>query len=162
MQKERFLALLVLLTICFCLLSSSANALEINNSTAIFEANIFAPEQRFVEIQIPDRIFFGNLTIGEMSEEVKVNINNTGNIDVAITPELSPDYTGEIFNHTYFKRVLTDDLVHIGDYSFNISASTDNKYFYAVLDLREFDGELEEDLIGHNAEIVFWAIENEA
>ena len=88
-------------------------------------------------------------------------INNTGNIDITVTPELTND-TEEIFSYLFFQRVQSDTPVQIGSFSVDISKPSSgekkSQRTYVTLDLREFDGELDDDITNHQANVIFWAL----
>jgi len=133
-----------------------------HSDISTFEVNVLGPPPPIIKIQVPDFVFFGNVSSGEESERMRVDVNNTGNIDVVITPRLV-DLNEEIFNHTYFTRRVSEPYQKIGAFSLNLSASSDrggieSDYFYAKIDLREFKGRIDRDLIGHRADVKFIAV----
>jgi len=135
---------------------------EDNDSMTIL-ANIFTSG---IQIEVPDDIFFGNLTKGYTSERVDVYINNTGTVDITVNPELSGNYTGTIFNYTMFKKVLGDDPLYVGDFSVNISkpdalGEIESERVYMWLNLTDYPDDIDEELLDHTTEIVFWAVEND-
>lgn len=133
------------------------------------ETNVFSLDSptEIVSIEVPDYLFFGNLTPGGESEEFKIYINNTGNTAVRVTPQLvnSPD---EIFENLYFRETKTSNYTavpfeRIGIFDFEISKPTastgvKSKYVYVKLDLEDFDSTLNEDLIGIKNEVKFYAV----
>ena len=160
-----------------CFLFSSYVVLADNtNETMVVEANIigFANESANVtevSIEVPDYIFLGDVTPGDpVSEEVGIYINNTGKVNVRISPELK-DSDEEIFKYLYFRKQQSTstnntDLVtfkKIGDYYLDISKPQAGKRYrsghcYMQLNLTDFDGDIKEDLVGHKADIVFLAM----
>ena len=133
-----------------------------HNDISIFEANILGPPPTLIRVSVPDNIFFGNVSRGQESERIRIDINNTGNVDVIVTPKLV-DSSEEIFNYTYFTRRVAEPYQRIGDFSFNISAPADpggfeSEYFYAKIDLRDFRGNIDRDMIGHRANVKFFAV----
>jgi len=127
-----------------------------------FEVNVFKEAVDMVRISVPDRVVFGNISKGQDSDEFKVDINNTGTVDVTVTPQLV-DSGETIFSHLYFKRVLANPLTRIGLYSQNVSAPSTQggskaAYMYAVLDLRNFTGTISSDMMNHGADIKFMAV----
>ncbi|MFA4960056.1 MAG: hypothetical protein WC548_00125 [Candidatus Pacearchaeota archaeon] len=138
---------------CFFVSADEIMTVEANIFKSVFE-----PE---ISIQVPDYLFFGNLTRGEKSEELKVIVNNTGNVDVIITPTLA-DFDEEFFNYSYFRLRKTSGnatvpFEKIGDFSFSVDES-DNEYCYMTLDLTDYQKEIESDLIGYRADIKFIAM----
>lgn len=147
------------------LLIASVTA-EQNASTTV-EANILTSGGSLdqISIEVPDHIFLGNVTQGDATDKTKVYVNNTGTVAVTITPRLV-DGTNNIFENLFFQLRQTGNssrVYQIGDYHLNISApSTTNgkksEYFYVWLDLSDFDEEIEEDMLGETAEVVFIAL----
>lgn len=133
-----------------------------HSDISTFKVNVLGPPPAIIKIQVPDFVFFENVSSGEESERMRVDINNTGNIDVIITPRLV-DLNEEIFNYTYFTRRVSEPYQKIGLFSLNLSASSDrggieSDYFYAKIDLREFKGRIDRDLIGHRTDVKFIAV----
>src|SRR3989344_7912271 len=84
-MKKRALFILILLSALFSFYVSAGQ-----NETMTVEANIFAEEiyQDIISIEVPDYIFLGNVSKGEETEKAKIYVNNTGNVNVTITPQL--------------------------------------------------------------------------
>jgi len=106
-----------------------------------FEADIYAESQIApnVSIQISNYINIGNISIGEESEEIKIYVNNTGNVGIRITPELV-NSSEEIFSYLYFRKPYQGNTpIRIGLFSFNISTNSSGliktDYFYLNLNL---------------------------
>jgi hypothetical protein len=148
------------------------NAQDSANASMIVEANIIGFSEQGpgsgVSIEVPDYIFLGNVTKDEpVSKEFKTSINNTGTVDITVTPLLA-DSNEAIFSYLYFRSHQTSNgtdvpYERIGDYSLNIlkpsTGSTVRKsYCYMILNLTDFNGEIKEDLIGYNAEVIFVAM----
>ncbi len=139
-----------------------------------FEANIFdnASARPVLELEVPDFVFLGNVTVGEKSNEVHIYINNTGTVDALITPELVN--SGEdIFNYLYFRGQKTHTVngtsgvpvpfERIGDFSFTANKpTTGNNFnaedFYSILDLTNYSGSITGDLIGRRADVKLVAV----
>ena len=129
------------------------------SDTMTVSANILRSE--FIGIEVPDTLYFGDVQTGEKSDTLNLYINNTGNIDITVTPELTND-TEEIFSYLFFQRVQSDTPVQIGSFSVDISKPSSgekkSQRTYVTLDLREFDGELDDDITNHQANVIFWAL----
>ncbi|MBM3234029.1 hypothetical protein FJZ19_02955 [Candidatus Pacearchaeota archaeon] len=123
------------------------------------EANIF---KSVVSIEVPDYAYFGGVTKGYKSNDVNIAINNTGTTDISVTPRLANSQE-KIFNYTYFKKTSSDTYRLVGMFNVNISRPTQNgvkvQSVYAKLDLTDYDGDIDYDMIKHNASIIFWAVE---
>lgn len=136
------------------------------------EANIFAGSgtnnDSTIRIEVPDYLFFGNVSVGDISDELKVYINNTGSVDVTVTPKLL-NRSEEIFSYLNFRKFKTSNgtsvpFTRIGDFSFNINKPSggntyEDEYIYMALDLRNYTGVLNQNLIGHKADVKFFAVE---
>ena len=141
------------------------------NATMTVEANImeFAEESvEEVSIKVPDYIFLGEVTKeNPVSDEVKIYINNTGKVPVRITPQLK-EGNNDIFKNLFFRTTKTSNgtdviPVKIGNYFLDIDKPSSgsnyrSKYFYMKLDLTDFSGEINQDLIGYKTEIIFLAM----
>jgi len=138
------------------------------NGTMEVEANILgfgnASEIPDVAIEVPDYIFLGNITKENpvSNGSNKVYINNTGKVNVTITPQLA-DPDEEIFKWLFFRRITTDNWQKIGNYSLNIEqpsagSRVRSKYCYMKLDLTNFNGRIDKDIIGHKADVIFYAM----
>jgi hypothetical protein len=126
------------------------------------EANIFA---YVASVEVPENVFLGNLTKGyqtDLSASDKFKINNTGTTDITVTPELV-NSTEVIFSYLYFGRTISGNFTRIGNYSLDIDQPSEpggkeSESIYMKLDLRNFNGSIEEDMINHNAEVNFIAM----
>jgi hypothetical protein len=123
------------------------------------EANIFAP---IVSVEVPDYVYFGNVSKGYESNEINITINNTGNIDISVTPKLA-DNSEKIFNYTYFKKTSSDTYRIVGMFNVNITKPKTNgvtvQPVYAKLDLTDYDEDIPQDMLNHKTDIIFYAVE---
>ena len=95
------------------------------------QANTFDIRKKFIQdfeikfkkavpIEVPDYIFLGNVSKGEETDKAKIYVNNTGNVNVTITPQLK-DLSDEIFRNLYFQNRQTGNnsaIRRIGNYNF--------------------------------------------
>jgi len=130
----------------------------------IVETDIIVPDS-VIKIEVPDYVYVGNITWGfeTQTEKIKIPINNTGTVDVEVYPGLvNPG--GDVFSFLHFARRTTEPYQRIGNWSFNISApapgGVEEDYFYMKLDLSEYEGDFDESLLGHKADIEFIAVEH--
>lgn len=136
------------------------NAADDYTATMIVEANIDS-DAGVVKIEVPEKVSFGDIAKGEVSDKIKVYINNTGTVNVFVTPKLK-DPNEKIFSNLYFqtrqqsKTPELNEVYRIGDYRLNISSS--REYFYMWLDLEDYSGSINQDMINHTAEIEFIAM----
>ena len=160
-MKKRALFILILLSALFSFYVSAGQ-----NETMTVEANIFAEEiyQDIISIEVPDYIFLGNVSKGEETDKAKIYVNNTGNVNVTITPQLK-DLSDEIFRNLYFQNRQTGNnsaIRRIGNYNFNIekpsAGGKRSEYFYMWLDLTDFEESIIENRMGERAEITFIAL----
>lgn len=132
-----------------------------------FEADIYAVPQITpnVSLQVPDYVYIGNVTVGEKQPNPtsadKIWINNTGNVNVIITPVLV-NSSEEIFSYLYLSTTTTGPYKRIGNFSLIINAPSSGgyraDYIYAKLDLTNYTSNLTSDLIAHRAKIRFDAV----
>jgi hypothetical protein len=171
-MKRKSAVLFLILTIFLILVFSKGILSENVNETTVVEANIigFANQSgnvSDVSIEVPDYISFGNVTKDNpVSVEKHININNTGKVNITVTPMLSdPDEV--IFSYLFFRTTKTTNhtsvpFTQIGDYSLNIKKPSPGgktkEYCWISLDLTNFTGDIHEDLIGYRSEIVFLAM----
>jgi len=158
---------LLILTLVFFSLIPNISAEQ--NDTMIVEVNVLAPElpENTVSIEVPDYLFMEDIMVGESTEKFQVYVNNTGNVNITVTPLLQ-DLNDEIFSNLYFQDRKTGNNSQeyiLGDYSFNIpkpstSGGKRSEYFWMWLDLTNFEGEIEEDIMGRRADLLFIAVPN--
>lgn len=143
--------------------------LGVASAVDVMEASvdIYVP-QEVVSIEIPDYVYLGNLTYGfdVETERVRIDINNTGTVNVSIQPLLMEEDVTGIFENLKFARRLNDGFSLIGAWFLDIGApdsfgGKEAEYFYMKLDLSNYTGNLDSDLIDHRARIGFVAVSNE-
>ncbi|MEK6890895.1 MAG: hypothetical protein AABX03_02050, partial [Nanoarchaeota archaeon] len=121
------------------------------------EANILAnPENNEPEIgiQVSDHLFLGNVSKGSSTTYLVIQVNKTGSQKMNVRPELvDPD--NSIFQNLYFKE-SSGSPKKIGEFNMNITASSKN--LYVKLDLTDFNGNIDSDLIGEDADIILIAV----
>ena len=140
------------------------------NDTMTVEANIFANagnNSTIIRVEVPDYLFFGNVTNFGMSEELRVYVNNTGNVDITVTPDLL-NSTEVIFSNLYLRKFRTSNgtavnFTRIGDFSFNINRPSsgqtfNDEYFYIMLDLTNNPQNITNNMIGHRTNVKFFAV----
>ena len=123
-----------------------------------------------ISIEVPDYIDLGNVSKSDpISDEKRVNINNTGTKDIRITPILK-DGEEEIFKWLFFRTQMSDkdgilNISHkIGDYSLDLNKPSTGKAkrsdtIYMKLNLTDFDGVIHEDALDYRTQISFIAVE---
>ena len=132
------------------------------------EANIFAestPED-IVRVEVQPYLNFGNVSVGEQSDEFNVQINNTGTTAVIVTPKLV-NSSEIIFKNLYLREQKTKNgtavpFNKLGKFSLNItkpdSSGVRKDSFWVKLDLRDFNGDLNDDMLNHKSKLVFFAL----
>lgn len=138
---------------------SSVCAEEQEAARMVVEANIFAP---IIKISVSEHIFLGNLTKGYSGDRFRVEVNNTGTVDVVLTPKLSSG-SNKIFENLFLARRTTEEFLPIGRFNISIAKPSDigkvkSDYFYIKMDLSNYKDEIRNDKLGEKAEIVFWAV----
>ncbi|MFA5259434.1 MAG: hypothetical protein WC402_05160 [Candidatus Pacearchaeota archaeon] len=142
-----------------------------SNDTMVVEVDLvgFTPVVKipFVGIQVQNQVSLGNLSKSSMkTKDTKVEINNTGNVDIIITPVLNEN-SKEIFNYLYFKKRTTSGYTYqkMGNWSMGIEEPDEedgyrHDWFYMKLDLNSYSKEIDEDMLNQKAEIIFYAMPN--
>lgn len=135
----------------------------INDSMTV-SADIMKPivAEQIISVSVPDFIDLGNVTKGSSTPKVKIEINNTGNVDIKVTPILK-NSSENIFSYLYFgSSVCTNSCQRIGDYSINIdkptTGSSRNVSFYMKLDLTNYNDTINNDMIDYQTELIFVAM----
>jgi hypothetical protein len=81
-----------------------------------------------------------------------------------VTPELDPNYNGSIFKNLYLtKRQSNYPIEKIGNFSIEIDRPSNlgdknDEWFYMYLDLTNYNGTIQENMINHSAEIIFTVV----
>ncbi|MEK6928164.1 MAG: hypothetical protein AABX11_07055 [Nanoarchaeota archaeon] len=135
---------------------------------SIFNVNILddSTPTSIVSIQVPDIVYFGNVTEGDVSEEITVKINNTGNTAINVRPRLN-NVSDNIMKNLYFREQKTHTVngtsgidvpfEKLGDFSFNITVPTTGgvrtDQFYVILNLSGVN--VTQDLLNYETEIRF-------
>lgn len=136
------------------------------NDTMIVEVNLLgfgnASETPEIAIEVPDYIFLGNVSKDDpvSNESDKMWINSTGTANITIMPQID-DPNEKIFQYLFFKRITSDSWKRIGNWSLDIDKPKTGKgkgQFYVRLDLRNFNGNINEDIIGYTNNVVFYAM----
>ena len=163
---------LIILGVTLSFSFSNVAAATGENATMTVKVDLvgFGTSEGEISIWVPDEIDLGEVTKNDLvSNEKGIWINNTGTVDIKVTPQLV-DPEEEIFSYLYFRKQQSTktnntDLItfyKIGDYSLNIDEpGTGKKYraehCYMQLNLTDFDGEIREDVDNYNTEIIFLA-----
>ncbi len=123
----------------------------------IVDANVLAP---VVRVQVPEMVSFGRVSPGFVSERVKIVVNNTGTTAVQFIPRLETQ--DKIFSNLILARRTTEEFKPIGTFKMNIPrpraiGQSEDDYFYAQLDLRQYTDSIPQNIPNHRATVVFWA-----
>lgn len=155
MITKYYVGILVCLA-CLSFVSASNATLEVS-------VNYIPPEPDRISVEVPDSLDFGNVSAGEESDVFDVYINNTGNVDITVTPVLD-DGSEEIFKNLAFRRTQNDDFADVGDFSVNISAPSSgddvkSQRTYAMLDLTNYSEDLgNETFASYSSDVIYWAV----
>ncbi|MDP3881452.1 MAG: hypothetical protein Q8Q31_01080 [Nanoarchaeota archaeon] len=146
--------------IIFLFIIMPSNAADVS----IFEVDVLGDQvdDPVISLEVQDRVDFGEVENGRQTSNVRINVTNTGNVGIIVTPKLT-DSSEDIFNYTYFQRRTTEPYSKIGIFNFNISAPAklgENKsdYIYAKMDLRNYPSTILRDLNGHTTNVKFFAV----
>ncbi|MEK6915802.1 MAG: hypothetical protein AABW89_04655 [Nanoarchaeota archaeon] len=166
MKKILYLVLAFLLVFLMLFYLSSALTDTMTVETNIF-ANSNGSGNSTIRVEVPDYLFFGNISNFGLSEELRVYVNNTGNVDIIVTPDLI-NRSETIFSNLYLRKFLTSNgtavnFTRIGNFSFNINRPAsgrtfNDEYFYIRLDLRNNTLNITNNIIGHRTNVKFFAV----
>ncbi len=134
--------------------------------TLTVEADIFKFRE-IVSIEVQDFIDLGNVTVGfetDPTSDDKIHVNNTGNLNVTVTPVLV-NSSEKIFSYLYFTKRLSGDNFEykkVGEFSFDIEKPSTigvvrKEFIYPKLDLRNFTDDIDNDMINHRTNVRFIA-----
>jgi hypothetical protein len=161
-MKKRSLLFLILI-----LFGITSNISAGQNETMTIEVNVLVPEipPDTISIEVPDYLFMDDVMVGESTDKFQIYVNNTGNVDITITPTLV-DSDDSIFSNLYFQNRKTGNNsqeYNIGDYKFDILKPSEvgakrTEYFWMWLDLTNFNENIGEDIIGEKTDITFIAL----
>lgn len=155
MENNRVASGLILFLLALGMLgyfASAANTIKV-------EANIMSQDSYLMIDVDNDSIHFGNLSRGQVSSAHKICVNNTGTEDAVVTPELSDDYDGLIFDYIYVKRYGDSDSTYkpIGQFNATINHES-SRCLWFRLDLSDYTEPIYADIIGHNTNITINAV----
>ena len=159
MCRQRLIVAVTVLCILIFIFIFLMKGVFATDSRMTVEANILAP---VVSIQVPEYVFFGNLTKGFSSDRIRVDINNTGNTAVTVTPQLS-DPQDKIFQQLQFARRTTEDYQSVSNFSIFLARPSApgkiaDEYFYMKLDLTDYEEDIRNDRIGQKSTVIFVAV----
>lgn len=157
MKALSFLVLLISLFVSISYVSAA------QNETMTVEVNVVV-EEEIVSIEVPDYLFMENISAGESTDKFRIDVNNTGNVDISVTPLLQ-DSNEEIFSYLYFQNRQSGNYSQeylIGNYSFDIDKPSSpggkrSEYCWMWLDLSDFNGEIGQNRI-ETTDILFVAL----
>jgi hypothetical protein len=134
------------------------------NVTTCVSADVLSDTycEEVIGIQVSPNLSLGNVTRGSDGNSLKVYINNTGTVNLTITPILQ-DSNEKIFSYLYFQRRTTESWRKLGNWSLNLSRATpcgaiNDDYFYMKLDLRNYPTAINNHLFNYKTNLTFWAM----
>lgn len=149
---------LLVIIFLFVMVFSMAFTLAAESADLVVKANVLEKE---ISISVPEEVIFQDIAPGYVSEKQSLDIENIGTVDVSISADLDDAYDGDVFTNLAFRRVLTDDLVNIRYFDFEIEkptvvggSRTENIYMY--IDLTEYEGTTAEQ--DHTGTVIFTAV----
>ncbi|MBX4212368.1 hypothetical protein KW787_02860 [Candidatus Pacearchaeota archaeon] len=130
--------------------------------TTTFEADVVGPAAPIVSIEVPDYVFLPKAVArGAETNRTRIDINNTGNVAVKVTPQLVSG-ADPIFNYLYFERIQAGPYLQIGSFSYDMdapgSSGVREGLFYAKLDLENYTGNLDPGNNRRRANVRFIAV----
>ncbi|MFA6023485.1 MAG: hypothetical protein WC781_05340 [Candidatus Pacearchaeota archaeon] len=155
---------IVLLIICMGIFLVYFVNGELNNTqTTTVESNILTGNgsgggnESVVMIEVPDKIYLGNATIGELSSTANVLIKNVGTVKPIMVQAELVDLDDEVYSYLQISNVSNkSSFKPLNEFSATLSLQ---KTTYMRLDLREFGGDIEGNIIGKKAQIRFIAMQ---
>lgn len=116
-----------------------------------------------VSISVPESMVFEDIAQGYLSERKELNIKNIGTVDVDVTMDLDESYEGTIFQNIAFRKILSDPLIYIRYFNFEIEkpevvGGERDEGIYMYLDLSEYEEEITTTMIDHEATVIFTAV----
>jgi len=167
MKSKKVFAILAIVTFAFFSIPNvfSGDTMEVSVDV------LSASGGDVISIEVPDELYFGEMSFFEKSDEFKVYVNNTGSVDITVTPRLT-DNNEEIFDNLYFRKTKTRTVngtsqpvpyTKIDNFEFDIAkpASGDTEksaYFYVILDLTNYNGDTSRDVLNHASDVKFYAV----
>ena len=154
---------IVTLLAVFMLMFSFSFVVAIDSDDDTMTVKVDVLESR-IGISVPEEVRFHEIAPGYISEREDLDIENIGTVDIEVNTELDSSYNGTIFQHLAFRKILTDDLIGINNFDFDIMkptivGGTRSENIYMYLDLEGYSGDdLEGDMLDHEAEVIFWAL----
>lgn len=130
-----------------------------DSDTITLETNVLTglpvSNESMIQIEVPDYLFIGNVSVGDLSDETNITINNNSTVKIKVISELV-NSSDKIFSHLILKE-YGGKYKGVDDFSMNITGKT--KKVYMKLNLTDFEEDLENDLIGHQSQLRFIAME---
>ena len=147
---------IVLLAGCF-LLTASALYFVTAGTIVTLTANVSATDTYTAIETDVDYVGFGNLRKGDISQEQKVCVNNTGTTSVTVTPLLQ-NSTSWIFNNVQVRKFggPVNSHVPIGQYNMNLTSGAQG-CLWLRLNLN-VTTPIYQDIVGSRAEIMMRAL----
>jgi hypothetical protein len=126
-------------------------------SVARFEVDVVGSSQETIGLDVPDYIYFGNVsdreTIRTMMGDLK--LNNTGNVPINVSVELLPG-NDEVFNYLYLSTYAERNYTHYSNFQVSIPVSG-KKNIYAMINLTDYGGNIPFGVTRMHADVKFIA-----
>lgn len=147
--------------VCFLSLIFMVGAVE---KIMTVEADVYAGEPAIndtnvsiVSISVPGYIKIENAISGKVSDETRIYINNTGNVRTLVSAQLI-DLEDIIFKNLQMTNG-SSTFRNVSSFVISISTSYRSRVVNMRLDLRGTEGLIEDDMIGHQAQVKFIAMQ---
>jgi hypothetical protein len=126
-----------------------------------FEVDLIGSEDQIIGLNVPDYIYFGNISAGEDIRTMQgdIKINNTGNIAVKVTARLAND-SDPIFDHLLFSTYASKDYVSLENFNITLNPYPQSGYsknIYANLSLTDYTGNVPSGITRMSADVIFTA-----
>lgn len=138
------------------------------NATVEVEADIYAKPTipDVISIEVPNHVYLGLVNESDCGNKIKVYMNNTGNVNISVTPVLINQSADNIFQNLYFQTRQSGNLSavkRIGSYSFlmekpSTEGGKESDYFYMWLDLTDYMTDIKSNMIGKKDNLLFVAL----
>jgi len=143
----------------FVLSTTFGTALSSTGENMTVKANIL---QSRISLSVPNEVTFQDIAAGYLSERQDLDIENTGTVDIEVTPQLE-NSSDKIFSNLAFQKVLSDPMTKINWFSFDVAkpltvGGTNPANIYMYLDLQNYKQDINSDMLNHEGKVIFWAV----
>lgn len=154
MNKKFFVGGLIL-SLMIAMLSVFVSA----DDTLQTEADVYAPT---IGVSVTGMVDFGSLTKGYSSADKAIEVNNTGDVNIVVTPDVTDPHDA-IYDNLFFRKTTTSPLFVVGTFTMTIAKPTvfggvTKDSAYVRLDLTNYTGTIATDKLNLTSNVVFTAV----